>query len=145
MKTRALLALTAAGLLTLTAGADDWPQFRGPKRDGVSKETGLLQKGRAGGPKLMWTYKEAGLGYASPAVVGDRLYLSGTRGEDEYLFALDLKQSPPAQLWAVKIGPKFVWKNGWIAGPSSSPTVAGDLVYAQGTNGDLICCDLAGK
>src|SRR5579871_2943381 len=129
MTTRALLALTAAGLLALAAGADDWPQFRGPNRDGVSKETGLLQKWPKEGPKLAWTYKEAGTGYAGPAVVGDRLYMSGARGDDEYVYALDLKQSPPKELWAVKIEPKFAWKaNAWNEGPIITPTVEGGLV-----------------
>jgi outer membrane protein assembly factor BamB len=139
MKTRALLAVMA-GLLALTARADDWPQFRGPNRDGISKETGLLKKWPKDGPKLVWTYKDAGAGYSSPSVVGDRLYLTGARGDDEYLFALDLKESPPKQVWKVKIGPTFTWKgNIWNAGPSSSPTVADGFVYALGGGGELVC------
>jgi outer membrane protein assembly factor BamB len=145
MTTRALLAL-AAGLLALAARADDWPQFRGPNRDGISKETGLLKKWPEGGPKLAWTYKEAGTGYAGPAVVGDRLYLSGARGDDEYVYALDLTQSPPKELWAVKIGPKFNWKNNqWNEGPSATPTVDGDLVFALGGGGELVCVDAKAK
>jgi outer membrane protein assembly factor BamB len=146
MKTRALLTL-AGCLLALTIRADDWPQFRGPNRDGISKEKGL--KWPAAGPNLVWTYKDAGAGYSSPAIVGDTLYLTGERGGDEYLFALDLtKLDPvkkqPTEKWGKKIGPKFMWKNGWITGPSSSPTVADGLVYALGTNGDLVCFDLNG-
>jgi outer membrane protein assembly factor BamB len=145
MTTRALLALTAAGLLALAAGADDWPQFRGPNRDGVSKETGLLQKWPKEGPKLAWTYKDAGTGYAGPAVVGDRLYMSGARGDDEYVYALDLKQSPPKELWAVKIEPKFTWKaNAWNEGPIITPTVEGGLVFALGGGGELVCVDAQG-
>ncbi len=70
MKTTALLTL-AACLLPLTARADDWPQFRGPNRDGVSKETGLLKTWPKDGPNLAWTYKQAGTGYCGPAIVGE--------------------------------------------------------------------------
>ena len=141
MTTRALLAL-AAGLVALTARADDWPQFRGPNRDAVSKETGLLKKWPEGGLKPAWIYKDAGTGYAGPAVVGDRLYLSGARGEDEYVFALDLTQKPPKEVWSVKIEPKFTWKNNsWNEGPSATPTVDGDLVFALGGGGELVCVD----
>jgi len=141
MKTTALLTL-AACLLALPARADDWPQFRGPNRDGVSKETGLLKTWPAGGPKLAWTYKDAGTGYSGPAIVGDLLYTCGARGPDEYVFALDLTQNPPVELWKVKLGPTFTWKgNTWSAGPLVTPTVDGDLVFALGGGGDLVCVD----
>jgi outer membrane protein assembly factor BamB len=146
MKTRAALAL-AVGLLALSARADDWPQFRGPNRDNVSKEKGLLKEWPKDGPKLAWTYKDLGNGYSGPAVVGDTLYIMGTHGTDEYLIALDLTKNPPTEKWpALKIGPTFFWKgNLWNKGPSATPTVAGDLVFAQGGQGDLLCATTAGK
>ncbi len=146
MKTRAMLAL-AACLLALSARADDWPQYQGPNRDGVSKEKGLLKEWPAGGPKLLWTYKDTGNGYSTPAVVGDTLYILGARGGDEYLIALDLTKNPPTEKWpALKIGPTFTWKgNQWNKGPSATPTVIGDLVFAQGGQGDLLCATTAGK
>src|SRR6186997_2100278 len=64
-----LLALTATGVR-----ADDWPQWLGPKRDGVWRETGLLEKLPAGGPKVLWRTPLAA-GYSGPAVVGDRVYV----------------------------------------------------------------------
>jgi outer membrane protein assembly factor BamB len=145
MRTPAALAL-AFGLLALSARADDWPQFRGPNRDNVSKEKGLLKTWPPAGPKLAWTYKELGNGYSGPAVVGDTLYIMGTRGEDEVLIALDLTKNPPAEKWALKIGPVFTWKgNQWNKGPSATPTVAGDLIFAQGGQGDLLCATTDGK
>jgi outer membrane protein assembly factor BamB len=141
MTSRALLAL-AAGLVAVAAYADDWPQFRGPDRDGVSKETGLLKKWPQGGPKLAWTWKEAGTGFSAPAIVGDRLYLSGARGDDEFVYALDLTQNPPKELWATKLAPKYTWKaNTWNEGPIAAPTVAGDLVFALASGGELVCVD----
>src|SRR5437660_1747428 len=79
-------------------------------RDGVSKETGLLQEWPKDGPKLLWTFTETGVGYAGPTIVGDRLYAAGGRGDSDFLFALDLTQSPPKELWSAKIGPLFTWK-----------------------------------
>src|SRR5262245_1728389 len=84
-----LLALCVA-LVVLPAAALDWPQWRGPDRTDVSKETGLLKTWPPEGPKLLWTYKDAGMGYSGPAIVGDRLYTMGSDGKDEYLFALDV-------------------------------------------------------
>src|SRR5947207_9419966 len=89
----ASLALTAA----------DWPQWRGPDRSGVSKETGLLKAWPKDGPPLLWTYAEGGSGYSAPAVVGDRLFCMGGRGDSEFVYALDVKTGK--QLWATKLGP----------------------------------------
>ncbi len=146
MKTAAALAL-ALGLVALSARADDWPKFRGPHRDGISKETGLLKTWPAGGPKLAWTYKDLGNGYSGPAIVGDTLYIMGARGDSEFLIALDLTKNPPAEKWpAVKIGPTFTWKgNAWNKGPSGTPTVAGQHVFALGGQGNLVCVSTDGK
>ena len=70
----------------------DWPQWRGPDRDDVSKETGLLKKWPTDGPPLLWTFGNAGQGYSGPAIVGDRLYLMGARGDSEFVYALDLSK-----------------------------------------------------
>src|SRR5258707_15202 len=85
--TRCLPALAACLLLACAAQADDWPQYRGPQRDGISKETGLLKTWPTGGPALAWTFTNAGEGYSGPAVAGERVYLMGTRDGTEYLFA----------------------------------------------------------
>jgi outer membrane protein assembly factor BamB len=120
--------------------ADDWPQFRGPNRDGISKEKGLLKTWPKDGPKLLWTFEDAGAGYSGPAIVGDQLFLTGARGGDEYLFALDLKANPPKEQWKVKLGKTFTFKgNSWGDGPRSTPTVDGELVYALGGFGELVC------
>jgi outer membrane protein assembly factor BamB len=125
----------------------DWPQFRGPKRDGVSSETGLLKQWPQGGPALVWTYSGAGVGYSGPAVVGDRLYMSGGRGDAEFVFALDLKNvanETVKEAWSARIGPLFNWKgNNWNAGPNATPTVDGELLYALGGGGDLVCVETA--
>ena len=69
--------------------ADDWPQWRGQHREGISQETGLLKEWPKQGPKLLWEVKELGSGYSTPAVVGQRLYVLGNDGlENEFVQAL---------------------------------------------------------
>ena len=83
------LLVTVAFTAGLLAAADDWPQWRGPRRDGVSKETGLLKDWPPNGPRLAWQTKGAGEGYSSFAVAGGRLYTLGARQNTEYVFAFD--------------------------------------------------------
>ena len=73
----ALLGLPVAFMTTGTSSlnADDWPQWAGPKRDGIWRETGILEKFPADGPKVLWRIP-IGAGYSGPAVVGDRLYIT---------------------------------------------------------------------
>jgi outer membrane protein assembly factor BamB len=142
MTIRLLLVVAAVCSVGQCARADDWPQFRGPNRDGISNETGLLNSWPKHGPPLLWTYTDAGVGYAGPAVIGGRLYTMGARGETEYLFALDLKTHK--EVWAAKVGTMFIWKeNEWNPGPNATPTVAGGRVYALGSQGFLVCVDAA--
>jgi outer membrane protein assembly factor BamB len=133
-----LLALCA------TAAAGDWPNYRGPNRDDISTEKGLLKEWPKEGPKLLWTYRNLGAGLSGPAVVGDRLYILGGRGKDDLLIALDISGAEPKELYATRVGPIFDWSgNQWSSGPSATPTVDGDRIYALGGNGDLLCANRA--
>jgi len=133
-------------LFALPLFAADWPQYRGPNRDDVSPETGLLQSWPKEGPALLWTFEAAGVGYSPPAVIGDRIYITGGRNDDEFLIALDAKGKEVKEAWTAKIGPTFRFKsNSWSAGPSATPTVDGDLIFALGGNGDLVAVDTSGK
>jgi outer membrane protein assembly factor BamB len=135
----------AAFCAVLPLLAADWPQYRGPSRDDVSAEIGLLQAWPAGGPPLLWTYAEAGIGYSGPAIVADRLYTLGGRGDSEFLIALDLASVADGtvkEAWSTRIGPLFTWEgNRWSAGPSTTPTVDGSLIFALGGMGDVICTE----
>lgn len=147
MKTRFALVAVCLGSLTLPLSADDWPQYRGLNRDARSKEVGLAKKWPDKGPPFVWTFEQVGLGYSSPAIVGDRLYIMGARGGSEFLIALDIKDKPK-ELWTVKIGPIFTWKgNNWNTGPNATPSVDKDsgLIFALGGQGILICVDTEGK
>lgn len=141
MKCRVLAPLLL--LFSFPVWAADWPQWRGPDRTGVSKETGLLKSWPKDGPKLLWTYKNAGLGFSSFAIVGGKLYTLGTRGEDEVVIVLDKEGK---ELWIAKIGPIFTFKaNVWGDGPRSTPTIDGNHLHALGGQGELVCLDISEK
>src|SRR5437588_5109022 len=103
------LALVAALLVSGILRAADWPQWRGPHRDGVSKETGLLKEWPKDGPKLLWTFDTTGLGYSSFSVVGDTLYTMGSEndanGNREFVLAIDITAGK--ERWRQQIGAYF--------------------------------------
>src|SRR5688500_16837383 len=80
----------------------DWPQWRGPRRDGVSAETGLLKDWPASGPPRAWTATGAGEGYSSFAVANGRAFTLGARGDSEYVIAFDAATGK--RLWDVAHG-----------------------------------------
>lgn len=139
---RTLLILTVSFCAAvLPAVAADWPQWRGPERTDLSTETGLLKAWPKLGPPLRWTYEEAGLGYSGPAIVGDRLYTMGADEQTESVYALDIRSNPPRKLWSAPVGP--LYKEGHGDGPRGTPTVDGELLYAIGAEGNLVCVETA--
>jgi outer membrane protein assembly factor BamB len=128
------MALMGAG----AAWAADWPQWRGPKRDGVSSETGL-QKSWSGTPKSLWQVKTLGEGYGSLAVLNGRLYVQGAQEGRSTVFCLNAADGKT--LWSTPIGPRLDQDRG--PGVRSTPTIDGDRLYALTENGDLACLNLA--
>src|SRR6476646_1670490 len=97
-------------ILSLSAVAsnlafDDWPQWRGPKRDGISGERGLLKDWPAGGPPILWRAAGAGTGYSSFSTAKGRLYTLGARGNTEYLMAYEAASGK--KLWEIPHGRRF--------------------------------------
>jgi outer membrane protein assembly factor BamB len=138
-----VLRLIGFVALLIVSSAADWPQWRGPNRDGISKETGLLQAWPAEGPKLLWEQSDLGTGYSTPAVVGDRIFLISNKGiEDEFVQALNAQDGKP--IWSTHIGKvgKPDQKPPY-PGARSTPTVEGKVLYALGSDGDLVCMDTA--
>jgi outer membrane protein assembly factor BamB len=127
--------LLFAFMLTSQSVADDWPQFRGPNRDDVSKETGLLKQWPDGGPTKIWTHEKSGLGYSGFSIVDGRLFTMGLDSVETFVICLDADNGK--EIWRTKIGEKF--SNGWGNGPRSTPTVDGDHVYALSAKGMLMC------
>ncbi len=144
MKTKTLRhfvsgALTALIFSTTISHAADWSQWRGPNRDDISAEKGLLKSWPEGGPKQLWVFKDAGLGYSGYSIVGGKLFTMGIRNGGEELIAVSIKDGK--ELWAAKIGE--ILKNGWGDGPRGTPTVDGDHVYALSGRGNLVCAKVA--
>ncbi len=137
MKLPALIL--AVSISSLAAVAADWPQFRGPNRDDVSTETGLLKQWPAGGPKRAWLFENAGQGYSGFSVAAGKLFTIGTRDGKEILLALDATTGK--ELWAAPVGD--VLSNGWGDGPRGTPSVDGDHVYALSGTGNLVCAQAA--
>lgn len=133
----ALLEMAATGLV-----AADLAQWRGPLRDGHSTETGLLQEWPKAGPKLLWQVKEIGAGYSTPAVVGARIYLLGSDASEESVYALDAKDG--SRVWSAKLGKVgHPEQQPSYPGARTTPTVDEKFLYALGSDGDLICLEIA--
>lgn len=111
----------------------DWPQWRGPNRDGISHETGLLSEWPESGPPTVWKASGLGGGYSSAAVAGGRIFTMGKFGGETRLVAVSTEDG--AILWTTPVG-------GGDA-PNCTPTVDGDLVFGLSHGGDLLCAETA--
>lgn len=145
MKLSLLTAIAAISLcfssLSVTGSAADWPQWRGPQRDGNSKDTGLLKQWPAEGPKLLWQVNDIGDGYSTPIVVGDRIYLMSNNGmENEFVAAHSTKDGKV--IWTTRIGnvgnPN---QNPPYPKARSTPTLEGNFLYALSSDGDIACLE----
>ena len=130
-----VLPLVLASIVPSSAA--DWPQWRGPKRDGCSADVNLLDRWPAGGPRLMWKTSGLGTGYSSVAVADGRIITLGDLKDASYIIALDLAGKG---LWTAKVGKT----GGNYAGTRSTPTIDGELVYGLGQFGDLVCVEAKG-
>ncbi len=123
--------------LTCFAFADDWPQWRGPHRDDISRETGLLQDWPEGGPKRLWLSNECGLGYSGFAIVEGRLYTMGQENDQEFVLCLNAESGEP--IWKTNVGGAY--QNNWGDGPRSTPTVDHGEVFMLTADGEVACLD----
>ena len=120
------------------ASGGNWPQWRGPNRDAVSTETGLLQSWPEGGPRRLFAATGMGSGFSSVAVTGGRLYTMGDRRDGQYVLAFN--EADGAPLWATRVGGTHVDQYG---GPRATPTVDGAMIYAVSTDGDFVALESA--
>lgn len=132
------LLLLGSTAFAESPNAFDWPQWQGPDRDAVSKETGLLAQWPPSGPPLAWKIDRLGDGYSTPSVAAGRIFGMSSRGGDEAVWALS--ESDGKMLWITRLGPAA---EGGRAegreGPGCTPTVDGDRLYVLGLGGDLAC------
>lgn len=148
-----LLCLFLGLLSSSLACADDWPQWLGPKRDSIWRETGILDKFPDGGPKVLWRAKISG-GFTGPAVADGKVYLADylTEGDvakevyertnftgKERVHCLNAKTGEP--IWKYEYDCRYTVS--YPMGPRCTPTVSGGKVYFLGTEGNLTCLDAA--
>lgn len=117
--------------------SDDWPQWRGPKRDNISRETGLLKEWPDDGPPLVWRVGGVGEGIASVSVAAGHIYTVGYHEGGEFVSALELQSGE--RVWATRIGPVVRESSlmRWLV--QRSPTIDGDRLYAITAGGVLSC------
>ncbi|MBN2270617.1 MAG: PQQ-binding-like beta-propeller repeat protein [Sedimentisphaerales bacterium] len=141
-----IASLLAVTIITCVATAGDglmaspepgWPQWRGPRRDGISDEKGLLQSWPQGGPELLWKVDGLGKGWASPIIIGKRLYVTGDVGDDLIVFAFDRSGN---EQWRAKNGP--AWK-GSFPGARACCAFSEGRVYNMNAHGRVACIDAA--
>ncbi len=129
--------ITLGLLIASTALAEDWPIFRGPNRDGLCKETGLLQSWPKEGPPQVWTAKNLGSGFSTPTIAKGQIFGMGTRQGKDGVWAL--KEADGSELWFTPFDETV--KRNPNTGPSSSPTYDDGSVYAVSTTGKLVKLD----
>jgi outer membrane protein assembly factor BamB len=116
----------------------DWPQWQGPDRNAISKETGLLREWPKDGPPLAWKVNGLGGGYSAPSIAAGRIFGMSNRGDEEVVWALS--EADGKELWVTRLGPAF--REGppqGSEGPGCTPTVDGQRLYVLGLGGDLAC------
>jgi outer membrane protein assembly factor BamB len=136
----AVVAVVAAGAFaatTTTAPAQDWPQFRGPNRDGESAEKGLLAEWPEGGPKLLWSVGDVGMGFTHVSVAGGLIYVTGAVDKQGMLRAYTLEGKLK---WEAAYGQEWTKSH---PGARSIPTVHDGLVYVASGVGNVACFDAA--
>jgi outer membrane protein assembly factor BamB len=139
-------------LLAIVAIADDWPQWLGPGRDDVWKETGIVEEFPAGGPKVLWRVPLSG-GYSGPAVVSGKVFVTDyvrTTGEATNDPGARANLTGKERVICLRVSDgKELWKHeydcayqiSYPSGPRTTPTVSGGKVYTLGAEGNLFCLD----
>lgn len=143
MNHRPLPVLVSCLCLTLlgqTAFAGNWPQWRGPNRDGHALDPQHTLVALPKEPKVLWRL-EVGPGHSAPVVAGNKLiYLDELEGK-EFAHALDLATGK--ELWRRMYDPQAVEYSGFGQGPRCAPLVDSDRVYVQSGRGEFHCLSLA--
>ena len=155
MRPRTLIALMFL-LIGSAARADDWPQWFGPRRDGVYREQGVVDKFPAGGPRRLWR-AAVGAGYSGPAVAGGRVYLTDRhlhQGAQNPRNPFERRKIPGVErvLCLDARDGKVLWRDeyecaytvSYASGPRATPLVDGIKVYTVGAEGDVRCYDAIG-
>lgn len=131
-----------AGALLIVAGicvAEDWPQWRGAHRDGISSESAWQSDWPATGPAVLWKAK-VGIGYSTFSVADGKVYTMGWADGNDILWCFDAKTG--TEVWHYAY-PCAKWDKLNEGGPTATPTVDGDLVFTYSRDGDMNCVTVA--
>ncbi len=131
----ALLVYIFAFCFAANAMAEDWPQWHGPRRDACSREKGLLKEWPEGGPRRLLTINEVGVGFSTPVIVKNRIYIAGRINKDLHIFCFDMKGN---KIWDVTNGEEY-----FKAYPASrgTPTIDDGVLYSLSGLGRLAAFD----
>jgi hypothetical protein len=130
-----LATLLAIPPAVLAEDRGDWPQFHGPRRDNISRETGLLKQWPPDGPRLLWTAKGLGHGYATVSISRGLIYTCGNVNDKTVITALDLDGKTR---WRFDNGGAWI---GSQPGARGTPTIDGDYLYHENPLGDVVCLE----
>lgn len=134
------LLATVACLTLVAAKPGDWPQWRGPARDGHSVSSRLLKQWPEQGPQVVWQVDNVGASYSSVSVADGRVFTMGNVDDEGRLICLD--EQTGRTLWSIRPpAENRVYTHGRGDGARGTPTVDGDRVYAIGGGGDVTCAD----
>jgi len=135
-----LFCVWSTSITAQRAAADDWPAWRGPQRDAICRETGLLKEWPTDGPPLAWKTTGLGEGFSSVSVVGNVLYTMGHKDGKQWAMALDISKAGKI-IWESDFGPvRYDGAN--YPGSRATPTIDGNRLYTTGIAGDVVCMDI---
>ena len=120
-------------ILSCTAQNDNASQWRGPDREGIFYETGLLNSWPENGPELLWSFEGLGAGHSSPGIGNNRIFINGMPDTTGVLYSFDMNGK---LLWQKEYGEE--WHVNYT-GTRSTPLVVDDLVYLVSGMGEVFC------
>lgn len=131
-----LAAAALLGAALPAAAAEGWPQFRGPKADGISTEKGPPKAWPAAGPRKLWEVP-LGAGYSGIVTAGAAVFTQWSQGRDELLGAFDAATGKA--LWTLRLDDMRPDQFG--DGPRATPVIDAERIYAVSALGKLYCAD----
>src|SRR5580765_563292 len=141
LNSKALFAGSLLATLAAVAAPGDWAQWRGPNRDDISTETGLLKEWSSQGPPLVWKATGLGKGFSTVSVADGRIFTIGDQDNASFVVALNAADGKVA--WSAKLGKPGAPGWGGFEGPRSTPAMSGDVVIGIGQWGEVGCFDAA--